>query len=384
MISTVLKNFVTRLLCIQPDHLKKMSERLNTYIPHELVKVENHLEIIESESDISHNSNSFSCGIKKISQNTPLNVYTYVEQNVCLHGEIGVNRKGRIITELLAAKGKGLFARFPIYWTTYIRAWLYQFLPTLSQPLDCAILLTTPFGDNYYHCVVDIVLRLPSYIFVRNSLVPPPIFIATTPLISLPSFYQEFLSILGIEMLEQRYVRAKNLVVASPARVGFTYSNSNIEHLRHLACKSLDINQTSKKERIYITRRHARSRRVINEDEVILLMRKWNFNVYELETLNVAEQILLFSNASIVVGPHGAGLTNIIFSYYRVLIELLPEDDFVSWGHFASLCLSIGGTYRYVLGEVLDYSACDIWPKLDFTVSLLILEAVITEIIKSD
>lgn len=383
MISAILKKLTDKFFYVQPNHLKKMSEQSTAHTQYQLVKFEGQQEVEKIESDIRCTPKSFCSGIERLSQNNSLKIYTYIERDVCLHNEIAVTHDGRIVTELLAAKGNGLFAKFPISWVTYIRARLCQLLPSISsQSFDYAVLLTTPFGKNYYHCIVDVVLRLPSYIYITNSFVPSPVFVVTSPLTSLPSFYQEFLSILGIEIHEQEYVKAKKLIVASPARVGFAYSRNAIAKLQQLLYARLNIEQTYKKERIYITRRDARSRRVINEDEVINLMDKWNFKIYELEQLTVEEQVRLFANADIVVGPHGAGLTNIIFSSRPTLLELLPEDDFVSWGHFASLCLSMGGIYRCVLGRVLDYSAIDIWPILDFTVPLSVLESELLQLIE--
>ena len=39
-----------------------------------------------------------------------------------------------------------------------------------------------------------------------------------------------------------------------------------------------------------------------------------NFDIVKLENLSFDEQIYIFSNAKIVIGAHGAGLTNLCFS----------------------------------------------------------------------
>ena len=66
-------------------------------------------------------------------------------------------------------------------------------------------------------------------------------------------------------------------------------------------------------KRIYISRAGARFRRVLNDDEVIATLQGEGFTVVKLETLNVAAQARLFAEAEVVVSPHGAGLTNILF-----------------------------------------------------------------------
>ena len=48
----------------------------------------------------------------------------------------------------------------------------------------------------------------------------------------------------------------------------------------------------------------------MNEVDVRKVMRKFDFRVVEDQPRSVDEQIRLFQGASVVVGPHGAELTN--------------------------------------------------------------------------
>jgi hypothetical protein len=63
--------------------------------------------------------------------------------------------------------------------------------------------------------------------------------------------------------------------------------------------------------RIFITRRGPRS--IINESEVLRALRPLGFESHCLEGMRLADQISLFSRAECVIGPHGAGLTNLVF-----------------------------------------------------------------------
>jgi len=66
-------------------------------------------------------------------------------------------------------------------------------------------------------------------------------------------------------------------------------------------------------DKIYIDRGGSPMRSLPNEDELIAVLRKRGFTSVRLETLSVAEQILLFRGATFVVGLHGAGLANIAY-----------------------------------------------------------------------
>lgn len=71
-------------------------------------------------------------------------------------------------------------------------------------------------------------------------------------------------------------------------------------------------NYTRKK--IYISRRNSHdSRTLINEHDLEIELQKNDIDIIHAENLSIDEQISAFSSASTVIGPHGAGFTNILF-----------------------------------------------------------------------
>lgn len=78
--------------------------------------------------------------------------------------------------------------------------------------------------------------------------------------------------------------------------------------------------------RLYVHRKQGR-RGVKNEEDVIKILKKYGFHICNLEDYTLNEQAGLFSTAEIVIGVHGAGLSNIVFSTARAaaLIEVFPE-----------------------------------------------------------
>ncbi len=63
---------------------------------------------------------------------------------------------------------------------------------------------------------------------------------------------------------------------------------------------------------VFISRQDTH-RRITNEDNIFNALKNYGFERYELSKLSLEDQILLFNNAEIVIGEHGAGLVNIIF-----------------------------------------------------------------------
>ncbi|MDP1724764.1 MAG: glycosyltransferase 61 family protein [Alphaproteobacteria bacterium] len=85
-------------------------------------------------------------------------------------------------------------------------------------------------------------------------------------------------------------------------------------------------------ERIYISRSKAKSRKITNESNLIDQLEQHNFKVIFLEDLSPFDQAHIFNNAKIIVGPHGSGFTNLIFSKQKTkIIEIdhgsINEDE---------------------------------------------------------
>ncbi len=79
------------------------------------------------------------------------------------------------------------------------------------------------------------------------------------------------------------------------------------------------------RERIYVARTDAPVRRMRNEHQLIESLRARGFRIVAPGSLAFAEQAALFRHASFVVGPHGAGLSNIVFCEPGTLVyELVP------------------------------------------------------------
>ena len=67
-------------------------------------------------------------------------------------------------------------------------------------------------------------------------------------------------------------------------------------------------------KRLYVSRKDASKRVMESEYEIEQLFTSLKFEIVIPSELSFFEQVKLFSSASAVVGPHGAGLTNILFA----------------------------------------------------------------------
>ena len=66
-------------------------------------------------------------------------------------------------------------------------------------------------------------------------------------------------------------------------------------------------------KRIIVSRGSSTTRRWLNENECINLLDTLNFKLIDPSKLSLSQQVEAFSTAEIILGPHGAGLTHIMF-----------------------------------------------------------------------
>ena len=79
----------------------------------------------------------------------------------------------------------------------------------------------------------------------------------------------------------------------------------------------------AQRNRLFVRRTQTTRRRLINDEQIASSLRQRGFVCIDPGTLTFDEQVALFRDAGVVVGVHGAGLTNLLFAPEDgVLIEL--------------------------------------------------------------
>ena len=106
-------------------------------------------------------------------------------------------------------------------------------------------------------------------------------------------------------------------------------------------------------ETVYVARTDVTRRVAVNEAELIRMLRDEGVTIVVPSELSLREQIATFRAARLVIGPHGAGMTNIVFCEPGSFVyELLPT-------HYPNPCMN-----RLAQAGRLHYWA-DLFPTLD-------------------
>lgn len=100
--------------------------------------------------------------------------------------------------------------------------------------------------------------------------------------------------------------------------------------------------------RIYISRR--KNRMVENETDVFGLLKNMGFEMIRCEDLSFEDQVKTFSNADVVVSPHGAGLTNLLFAKDNAKVLELRSPTYFGRCYYY-LSRHLGFQYYSLYGE---------------------------------
>jgi capsular polysaccharide biosynthesis protein len=100
-----------------------------------------------------------------------------------------------------------------------------------------------------------------------------------------------------------------------------------LDWLREQVYALFGLNPEEPFRKLYVTRRNAKVRRFLNEEEVAGYLRERGFEVVALETLPLQEQVRRFAEAEVVVAQHGAGLVNLLFAQAPRVLEVCSDAD---------------------------------------------------------
>lgn len=120
--------------------------------------------------------------------------------------------------------------------------------------------------------------------------------------------------------------------------------------LRELFLTNQNIANNDVYKKIYIKRGDVKHRKVVNETEILNYLEKLGFIALVMDGRTVQEQADIFSNANVIIAPHGSALTNLLFARPKTkVIELFPYNYSHTFNFpFASYAKT---DYYYVNGE---------------------------------
>jgi len=251
----------------------------------------------------------------------------------------------------------GRFAAEAIYGADHLSE-----APSFQQPLSpretwragnyYSLLIKYALDGNYYHWLHDVILRLYG---VVERLPPDTRYIAPP---GLRPFQYETLALVGItpeqlcEFDGSDVWRLENLYFSPPTVVSGGDSPAADAWLRDLALTKYHIALGPARRRIYVSRRAARHRRIVNEPEVESFLAGRDFEIHHPERYEFRDQVALFAEAEVVVGAHGAGHTNMFFAPRGLIMIDIVEASGAN-KCFWNMSSALGHDYWYICGDMV-------------------------------
>ena len=223
----------------------------------------------------------------------------------CLHGgriygddSIVLSRRGHIFLEACAVARRKYLEQSGILYSV--------FRPSLLPLQGDFCVVANRSVRNYYHWLFEV---LPKFSLIEeiDGLSNVPIILPT----NLGRFHQESLRLAGVAAQRIAYVDAGYWQLdrlfflemlapsGNPSPHAVAWLRKRLLREDHLHVKA--------NRRLYLTRRDASQRRVLNEGEIVEFLKGRGFEVVCPGDFCFAEQIHMFASASAVIAAHGAG-----------------------------------------------------------------------------
>lgn len=254
-----------------------------------------------------------------------------LEAEIIGHYPVAFDRDGNLILETTLPRFTTIEAHVAqnLSIKTIVAAQLNQ---KSSQPvIDAACILTNPWSNNFWHWTVDTLTQLEGVEYYQQQTGIKPKLIVDS---NLRSWQRESLKLLGYVdddlIIWQDFRRTVNKLIVPSFRRSYQemHGEISVSACQWLKQKMLsNISQTQDSEtsfspKVFISRRKALGRRIANETELLETLEPLGFTAYILEEMSYVEQVKLFAQAQVIIAPHGAGLTNLIFADNPIILEL--------------------------------------------------------------
>lgn len=225
-------------------------------------------------------------------------------------------------------------------------------LPSLQDLGDRAIFIPQRFSNNYYHWTFDTLPRLALIQQAGFEIQPSDRIVVNAPI---HPFHEQSLAQLNLRHEQLLFsncchITAKELLV--PSLLGDSYSTPTPWMCQFLRDSFQPHPLPQPRRRLYLRRGNTHYRQVLNEEAVIRLLENYGFEAISPGSLSFPEQVATLAAAEVVVAPHGAGNTNLVYCPPgTAVIEIFSPEYVVDFYWLLSQAAQLD--YGYLLGEDL-------------------------------
>lgn len=228
--------------------------------------------------------------------------------------------------------------------------------------IDNGLWLIDNWSYGYFHWFADVLQKHTAQNAKKSKLI-------------LPYFYSKYeyivssSKILEIELLfikEKEIIKCRNLTIIPTSFISGNFYPKLISDLS-LKFKNFKTQKKQFNKVIYVSRNKSSRRKVHNEEELINSIKRHNGYIFYFEDHDWEDQINLVKNCDILICPHGASLTNILFAQNNIKIIELRHEESNTQNMYFSLASALNIDYYYLKceGIIKDPHLSDIIVPVD-------------------
>jgi len=231
-----------------------------------------------------------------------------------------------------------------------------------KQQYNNIVPLSNRLSNNYFHWTAESLPRIAlllehngalinSHSIAINEDAPSYVVDSLCSLIGWPKQKIVKLPVDGIAKTSSCIMVSYEVTRDDSTSMFYAYPPTIFRRLNQLALENIFLEIENSNSCFIISRARTKSRRLVNETLLINRFEGIHLSIVYLEELDFVEQVRLFQNATLIVAPHGAGLTNLIYcNKETVVIELFPVNrDINQTSSFHQISKAIGLRYHILM-----------------------------------
>ena len=292
-------------------------------------------------------------------------------RNVSIYSNGAIQHRMRILQNLYFCKS------IPLKGAIKVKSLIMLYLNTVKllfksskvTRIDNALFLTNFYSDNFFHWFGDVLQKLEA---IEDKGIDLKEYVLIIPATCDNSYTRYTLDKYKISyhiMDKEEIIKTKSLVYVPLISPTGNFRPDLMDRMKNRFFIKM---VSEKKKRVYISRRNAPKRKLVNENEILPILEAYNFSMVIMENLSIEEQIKYISESDTLLSLHGAGLTHMLWMKEGgKVIEIRAEGDSKN-NVFYNLASAINLDYFYVFANNTNKSLST--QKTDFIVNPSALE----------
>ena len=248
-----------------------------------------------------------------------------------------------------------------------------------KRNVDNAIWVLNNFSLAYFHWFTEV---LPRILLAEEGAGKLPVLIPDVFLSR--AFIRESLDVFDVKVVSyhlRETIKVRNLLAPSQSEPAF-FDAVRLQGVRK-RFQQFDGFNSNGYRLLYVSRKYAFKRKVVNEDELEKLLGRYGVETVYMENLSFSEQRKLMSETCLLISNHGAGITNILFMPEQsVVLELKSDADNINNCYF-KMARALGTDYYYTINEGNDRDIQKADIKVDLASLEQLMEVLISKMQKS-